>query len=364
MSRYNVLTLVLLTAFLGETMKETTQPTASAQTSSESQSATGGDAGAQVKMPEPPDVKKIVSALLVALEHKFGRKPTAEELAEALQQKEDPAELEKQQAEAQEQEQLPKILSYRLYYGMRQSPEGQREPDPEKVLFYENQDGNAWFDVDQGSWLNEKPAIVDHLPQRCLGDSDNQRDIFDAIMNGVMDDDDFAKLQSRQGMLDNRCERAWELTKRAKEQMQKLEEFQKSTVPQNDDPLAPAPAPAAGDNMAAIMSAAGLQSSDPVPNDAPAVPGAGGGPQMVQDALGPGVEPRIRRWIAEEVDARMDEIVEKVILELQGMVPDDGMEKNDPGMDAAPTADSGTPPEGDSVGFILGREPVQITGTN
>lgn len=247
--------------------------------------------------------KKIVSALLTTLEHQLGREPTPEELAEALQQKQEVEEA----ADPEEDDGLPNILKYKIYYGLKSNPDGAKEPDPESPIYYENHDGTSWFDVDNGMWSSEKPRSLDHFYSRCLGDSENQKDVFDAIVYGVMGDDDYQKLSQTNGMLDPRCVRAYELHKRAKEQYETIQSMEKSI----EEMVAPTSEP--GTNlMQEIMQSAGLNSEAPAieMQEAPHEPR-----QLLLESPF-GVDPRLRRYIQAEIAGSIETIAAKVLEKL------------------------------------------------
>ncbi len=267
-------------------MKDTTKP------SPETPKEEGGE--------KEIEIKKLTQALMTALTHKLGRSPTPEELAEALR---GDGGGEKQEEEAPS-EPMPKILDYKIYYGLKQDPKsGAKVADPERPLFYENHDGTGWFDVEGADWVFDRPKMLDHLNSREVGQSDSARDLFDAIVFGVMDEDDYNMLASKQGVLDPRCERAYQLQKQAREQHAMLQELEKSIVSEDDCiPAGQSPV----DNVKTMLEAAGAEGKQAVEE---VFEPAGGGAKMVEQALGPGVEPRIRRWIREEIETVLNELM-------------------------------------------------------
>jgi hypothetical protein len=248
--------------------------------------------------------KKIVSALLTALEHKLGREPTPEELSEALNNKTEMLQNNEQSTEQSDEDKIPKILLYKILYGLKTNSDGTKEPDPETPMFYENHNGTGWFSVDSGCWLTDKPSNLDHFYSRCLGDSDNQKDLFDAIVYGVMDEDDYNNLSQTTGMLDPRCVRAYELHKRAQDQLKTIQDMQKSA----EQMIAQATEP--GHNaIQEIMEAAGV-AKDPteVPFTEPDAT-----PRQILLETPYGVDPRLARYIRAEIDASMDLIIARVV---------------------------------------------------
>ena len=274
--------------------------------------------------PKEIDTKKVVAAIMTALEHKLGRPATTAELVEALSEKDTHAE-EQEAAEQEQNASLPEMLSYKMHFGLSQNAEGSKEPDPTKTLFYSNADNTSWYDVDAGTWVFDKPKILDHLYERNLGDSEDHRDIFDLIINGALSDDDYNLLNSRPGMLDSRSQRAFELQKRAKEQFSQLQELEKS-IALPEDSIADNQEPEiTSDNIGSILTAAGLDSSIPEAQEPLVEVGSGGAHTMRESALGNGVEYRLRRWIAAEIQAAIPSILEALLTALNG-TEDEGTE--------------------------------------
>lgn len=282
----------------------------------ELQSAAGYKSPEGEGQPKEIETKKIVAALLTALEHKLGRSPTTQELVEALSEK-DSYEHEQESQNLEEQASLPSVFNYKLYYGLKNNAQGMKEPDPGKVLYYGNDSDTSWFDVDHGAWSDVRPQMLDHLNCRNMGDSEDSRDIFDCIINGVMSDDDYNLLSSKQGMLDPRCEKAYQLQKQAKDQFSKLQELEKSIAEQDplkkgieQDPIA--------DNIGTMMQAAGLDTTKSIEQEPLFEPGAGGAQVMNESAIGPGIEYRLRRWVQEEIQAAIPSILESLLQALEG----------------------------------------------
>ncbi|MEM4380556.1 MAG: hypothetical protein QXL01_07750 [Thermoplasmatales archaeon] len=135
---------------------------------------------------------------------------------------------------------LPKILDMKIYYGLGEKDEkGERKPDPSKILFYEDSNGHC-YDTSKQEWLQERPVVCDHLPNRPI--LNNDQDIIAAIAHGVMEDNDYQALD-RSGMLGEMPKKLWESIQKLKilheqlqqEQLKKTEEEQSEQVPVDPD---------------------------------------------------------------------------------------------------------------------------------
>lgn len=123
----------------------------------------------------------------------------------------------------------PKILNMKIYYGMSPDEHGVNHPDEGKILYYEDGDGLV-YDCNSGQYTDEKPEIMNHLPSRPVRNDD--RDIVQAIMHGVLDDDDFTKL-SDAGMVSDQASQM----KKNMDKLQKLiKEKEELEMSQQFDP--------------------------------------------------------------------------------------------------------------------------------
>src|SRR5690606_1340782 len=124
-----------------------------------------------------------------------------------------------------EEEREPKILHYKVYYGMKlgKSPTGEqtRVPDPKRALFFESKDGRC-YDTKQHSWCPERPEILDHLQSRPLMFDEQGHDIMSALLHGVMDDEDFQDLDKAE-LLNDHHKKIYALNKQLQTQVAGLE---------------------------------------------------------------------------------------------------------------------------------------------
>jgi hypothetical protein len=281
------------------------------------------------------DIKKLVQSLTEALSYRYGRPPTPEELAHALAGEPEQAQAEQAQKEELEkaaEPPTPKILDFHIFYGMKKDPNGASVEDPQNPLFYGDGD-KRWFDVEKGEWTEQKPMIVDHLHSRCLGDGDNQRDLFDAIINGVMDEEDYNLLSKAHDLLDPRCHKAYSLMNRLREDTQNLEKaLQKSDDEDDYEPIedgGESSVEASQDVVAEIIDGAGVNPRDmPGARDADAnaeaaVSGTNAHAEIKEATLEPGVEIRVRRLIQEEIANALDLIRQEMWKALQEAVGGD-----------------------------------------
>jgi hypothetical protein len=120
----------------------------------------------------------------------------------------------------------PRLIHMRVYYGM--SGDGdQKQPDPNKIMYYESPKDKTWYDTVSQQWLGEAPHMAQHLQSRPITFS--EKDIVAAIAHGVMGDDDYEALDKAK-MLDDTPKRLWALTKKLKglnEELSKSEESEK-----------------------------------------------------------------------------------------------------------------------------------------
>ena len=183
------------------------------------------------------DTKKLIEAHQMVLKNKLQRAPTIEEIAEALKGNEVSAQPTAiPQEEVPENTAEPKILHLKVYYGMgkKKGEKGEtREHDPSKVLFYEGHDGKV-YDCGQQAWLDNRPDVLDHLPSRPLQYDAKNMDILRALVNGVVDDEDYAALD-KSGVLNDDTKKVYALHKRANELHQQIQSLEKSEEPEIDE---------------------------------------------------------------------------------------------------------------------------------
>ena len=182
------------------------------------------------------EIKKLLNAHMTVLKDKLGRAPTAEEIAEALKGSSEATDTTKPITSSEEvppDTAEPKVLHLKVYYGMgkKKGEKGDvKEPDPNKVLFYEGTDGKT-YDCGQQSWLDKRPDVLDHLPSRPLMHDNKNTDILRALMNGVIDDEDFSALD-KSGLLNEDTKKVYALHKRANELHQQIQSLEKSAEPE------------------------------------------------------------------------------------------------------------------------------------
>lgn len=283
---------------------------------------------AQDPKDQTKEVKKLFDAQIAVLTHKLGRAPTLEEITQSLSEGPQQAQEEQQMQQEQELAGIPKVLLYKVYYGMRdrETEDGQkvREPDPSNILFYQDPRENRYYDVSSRTWLETEPPIVKHLHVRDMEDTEDGADIRDAIIHGVMDDDDFNSLCNCPGMIDDRTKKLYQLMREVREAKDALETMVKS----EDSEESPQ-----------VMEESGLEDRDDSGNesggvnvpevfmDTTGVPDVEEDPLEVEEdplevedlpsqakasAMGPGVEKRIREWIRQELELMKDEIREEM----------------------------------------------------
>lgn len=242
------------------------------------------------KTPEDADkveekrLRKIIESGIEVLKHKLGRVPDLSEVQSILEQKpEDPQsvaqamsqsmpadtspkkpggsgkesldkasdEHEKAQmaaqaagepaSSAQPEEKMPRIFRLKVLYGMSDGQDGQKKPDPSKILYYQDPESGHTFDCDSGYWHDQPLSITQHLNSRPI--SYHESDIVSAIANGVMEDDDYSALEKANLLMDN-PKKIWKLRKDAESQLAMMEKSEqermtKALDPEEDSELLP-----------------------------------------------------------------------------------------------------------------------------
>lgn len=138
------------------------------------------DAGAETK----ELLSKIKSAIQIWQHKNEGKAPQIEDLLEMLKPN-DPNAVDPND---------PRILYFKIYYGR----------NSENPLYYFDPTTNAWFDTESRTWQDNTPPIASHLNERDIGTSD----VFDAILHGVVDDEDYESLQ-KMNLIDDRSKQLW-----------------------------------------------------------------------------------------------------------------------------------------------------------
>jgi hypothetical protein len=194
------------------------------------------------------ELKKLMESHLAVLEHKLGHAPSMQEMLAFLSETNDAPKAAPDAAPSQDQDGQPqadaadpstgeaelgepKILGCKAYYGMTKGQDGSRTSDPRKVLFYEMPAGDV-YDCNTQEWCPERPQVLDHLNSRGLEYDENGHDIMAAIVNGVLDEDDYSALD-KCDMLNDHHRKVWELNKRLQENLaglQKSETFVEESV--------------------------------------------------------------------------------------------------------------------------------------
>lgn len=121
----------------------------------------------------------------------------------------------------------PKILHMKVYYGMT-GDEGARQPDPHKILFYEDPLDKRWFDTSAEAWFDQKPSIVDNLPSRPM--QSHEKDVIAAIAHGVMSPEDYDALD-KHNFIGPTPKRLWQTMSRIRNLN---DELTKSAAPVTD----------------------------------------------------------------------------------------------------------------------------------
>ena len=270
------------------------------------------------------EIKKLLSAHMTVLKDKLGRAPTADEIAEALKGSSESSDATKpitapEDVPANTAE--PKILHLKVYYGMGQKKGdkgGVKEPDPNKVLFYESSDGKT-YDCGKQTWLEDRPDVLDHLHNRPLLYDSKNTDILRALMNGVIDDEDFDALD-KSGVLNEDTKKVYALHKRANELNQQIQSLEKSAevdmedvVPPSTEDCAHGPAMQGVNVVKNYLDTVGVQQSLEMVQEAFGEQGVDLFQQILIAAL-TDVDEKTRMLVREEMERYIEPIVEAIEL--------------------------------------------------
>lgn len=168
---------------------------------------------------------------------KLGRDPTFEEVVQMMGEKEEvetdgsgyydqaakdvmgDEELDKTDDLTEED---PAILRYRVYFGMKDGDQG-KEPNRDKILFYEDPQTGACYDCESTEWLESRPSFLDHLPSRPI--NFEERDIVSAIVHGIMEEKDYEML-SKKDLIGDIPKTLWEKYQNLNKHLTELEEIE------------------------------------------------------------------------------------------------------------------------------------------
>lgn len=284
-----------------------------------------------VKKPENPEneIKKLLNAHMLVLKDKLGRAPTTDEIAEALKGEQTQSGQPVQQAieETPENTTEPKILKLKVYYGQgtKKTDKGDvKAPDPNKILFYEGHDGKV-FDCSSQSWIAQRPPVLDHLPVRPLLHDSKNSDIVQAILNGVLDDQDFDDLD-KSGTINENTRKIYNLQKKAADIQQQLEKSQEieieeenaeegsdETVAEIENSVSPEKVQTGINVVRNYMDTAGVQYGLDVVKEEFGEQGADLFTQILQAALAD-VDEKTRMMVREEMDACLAPVCDAIQL--------------------------------------------------
>lgn len=265
------------------------------------------------KQPSADDskqLKKLMDSHLAVLEHKLGRAPTMEELLSFLKGAESTTESQPESEELPQEasdEQEPKVLSYKVYTGMK-SEGADKAPDPKKVLFYETNDGRV-YDTINHNWCPSRPSILDHLQSRPMMFDEQGHDIMSAIVNGVLDDEDFNALNNAK-MLNEHHQKVWDLNKKLQLQMSELEKSQENSELPPEQDVSPDTEKQEPPAAEFYFDQENINFSNGYSEDE--LPGQNVLEEIIRAAMEEAMElteERVRAIVAEEVDRHMSELM-------------------------------------------------------
>lgn len=209
-------------------------------------------------MEKKNETKKKLDSYLTVLSNELGREPTFDEFKsylskdsssvetpvaskqpdydtnEEIHDAESDKELRQESVEktSEEKRSIPKILKIRVHYGLSDK-NGERSPDPEKVLFYSTPEGQC-YDCKKKLWLDEQPGILQHLNHRPI--EAKESDIIRAIAHGIMDKDDIDALSGKE-LLSDSAMLLWEKMNKLNDLYQEYEDMKKAEEDDIEDPI-------------------------------------------------------------------------------------------------------------------------------
>jgi hypothetical protein len=158
----------------------------------------------------------------------------------------------------------PRILSFKLFHGR----------NPQSPVYYHDPSTSSYFDTHGRQWLNERPPLCDHLNERDL----NTSDVFDAILHGVMDDEDYGALE-KMNLIDDRSKQLWKKLTTLADQtnmMMKSVETEPSEGEEGAASPRPTPPAAEGESSSGSNPFQQIKSGAGVVDSVPSAPEAAG----------------------------------------------------------------------------------------
>jgi hypothetical protein len=141
-------------------------------------------------------MEKVKAALLLFQHQNENKIPEMEDLITLLSPQKE-----------QENSEEPRILSFKVYVGKSDSP-----------LYYHDPATGSYFDTNAKHWVEQKPPFIDHLNERDIQGSD----VFDAILHGVVDDNDYQALE-KVNQIEPRAKQLWSKLSELKNQTQLMQ---------------------------------------------------------------------------------------------------------------------------------------------
>lgn len=198
---------------------------------------------------EKKNTKKTIDSYLNVLSTELGREPSFDEFKQYLSKQattiDSPVAKESKpienvekfdenqvQENPQQNDSLPKILKIKIFYGLSDK-DGQKSPDPDRVLYYTSPEGYC-YDCKHKKWLDETPAVLDHLHSRPI--ESTEKDIIRAIAHGIMDEDDINALNNK-GLISDSAMLLWDKIKKLNQLYSEYDEMNKADPAELEDPI-------------------------------------------------------------------------------------------------------------------------------
>jgi len=175
--------------------------------------------GVGPKKLSPKDAAKAVTTLIEAHRLKTGQEELSWEELSSLVQDGLQGDAEGGEDGDDGEMDVPKVLQFLIFYGTKRSEDEKgnpvQAPDPATPMYYYDPVDDRTFDCNDGSWIDGRHPMLDRLYSREFTDENNNEDLVNAILHGVVDEDDIVRLSSVEQMFDPRLRKLYDLTQRA-----------------------------------------------------------------------------------------------------------------------------------------------------
>lgn len=218
-------------------------------------------------------LSQVKAAITVFRQKHAGEVPDLNDIVEMLETEE----------ELDDESDIPKCLKMKAHYGK----------DPKAPVYYEDPETFSFFNPQKGAWTMDKPELLDQLNSREI----EHEDIFDMILHGIMDDNDYQQLH-KAGLVDPKCEQLYAKIAGMRDQYKTLEKSMEASVEEDTRPEAflEAMEPASKLDQYGVFSMDIEESTEQVFE-----PGEDLLAQIMQSAMNPSSDPKLLKLIRSQI---------------------------------------------------------------